>query len=54
MSLIFLYVVCNKHFYKPAKNQAWSRVVPEVMAKKRSRGHPTWNPGFYEGENYIR
>ena len=41
MSLVFLYVVCNKHFYKPAKNQAWSRMVPEIMAKKRSRGQPT-------------
>ena len=40
MSLVFLYVVCNKHFNKPAKNQTWPRVVPEIMAKKRSRGHP--------------
>ena len=41
MSLVFLYVVCNKHFYKPAKNQTTSRNFPEIMAKKRSRGHPS-------------
>ena len=45
MSLVFLYVVCNKHFNKLAKNQTWSRVVPEIMAKKRSRGHPNFDLG---------
>ena len=34
----FLYVVCNKHFNKPAKNQTLSRAFPEFMAKKRSLG----------------
>ena len=44
MSLVFLYVVCNKHFYKPAKNQTVSGKFPEIMAKKRSRGHPKCSP----------
>ena len=46
MRLVFWYVVCNKHFYKPAKNQTGSRKFPEIMAKKRSRGHP--NRGSYD------
>ena len=51
MSLVFLYVVCNKHFYKPAKNQAWPRMVPEIMTKKRSRGQPSDDP---ENENFRK
>ena len=49
MSLVFLYVVCNKHFNKPAKNQTLSRAFPEFMVKKRSRGQPTLT-----GKKFLR
>ena len=29
----FLYIVCKKHFYKPAENQTVSRKFPEIMVK---------------------
>ena len=29
----FLYVVCYKHFYKPAENHTDSREFPKIMAK---------------------
>ena len=43
----FLYVVCNKPFYKPAKNQTGSHKFPKIMAKKRSRGRDSmrWSSG---------
>ena len=38
---LFLYVVGNNRRYQPANNESSSEGLAEVMAKKRSRGHPT-------------